>query len=182
MGIIDWIILIILLLFAVQGLRKGLVAGLIKIGGMIAFFFLIGHFYPLVRNSLLASYHLNRTVATAIAWILILVLLVVVVRLVIWLLDKLLKSVMHSPINKFFGLLLGFLNGLLLIIVFTILVDYVPVLAKPLKNPANHRVYAAVDMLKVDLVSTLKMKQYDKYLHVLDKLRLDKEKAAAEAE
>jgi hypothetical protein len=52
--------------------------------------------------------------------------------------------------------------------------DYIPSLSTPLKVGSKHRVYAAVDTLKTDLVNTIKLKQYDRYLKVMDKMKADK--------
>ncbi len=175
MGIIDWIILIVLLAFLVQGFRKGLAATLVKIGGAVAAFLLVGQFYPLVRNSLILNYKLGGFLATLVAVVLIGILILVVIRLLIYLLNTLLKAAQLSFINKFLGLVAGLVMGLLCVIIFMTLLDYVPKLATPLKDSANHRVYAAVDTLKEDLFTQLKLTQRDKYHQLLDKLKKDKD-------
>lgn len=176
MGIMDWIILAVLAFFMVQGLRRGLAASLVGIAGTIASFFLASHFYPLVKNSLLINYKMNFILASVVAGILIVVLFVVVLRLVIFTLNRMISAVKLSGLNKLLGLVFGFFNGLLVVMVCMVLLDYLPPLSDPLKNPAKHRIYAAVDTLKTDLVQTLKLKQYDKYLNILDKKAAAKEK------
>jgi len=84
MGIIDWIILLFLLCFIVQGWRRGLAGMIIRGGGIVASFFLIGHFFPLVKTSLLANYKMGVVLATIIALLLIIVLMVVLIRLVMY--------------------------------------------------------------------------------------------------
>lgn len=174
MGIIDWIILLFLLCFIVQGWRRGLAGMIIRGGGIVASFFLIGHFFPLVKTSLLANYKMGVVLATIIALLLIIVLMVVLIRLVMYFLQLLLKSARLTTANKFLGMGLGFLNGLLVVIVFTMMMDYIPSLSTPLKVGSKHRVYAAVDTLKTDLVNTIKLKQYDRYLKIMDKMKADK--------
>ncbi|HOZ00853.1 MAG TPA: CvpA family protein [Candidatus Syntrophosphaera sp.] len=176
MGFIDWLILAILLIFLVQGFRKGLAAALIRIGGTIAAFFLVGQFYPLVRNSLILNFKLHGILATLVAVILIGVLLMVVIRLLIYVMNRLLKAVNLSFFNKLLGALFGFGNGLLCVIVLMVVLDYVPKVSTPLKDSGKHRVYAAVDTLKDDLFTQLKLTEKDKYLKILDSLKKDKDK------
>ena len=167
---------IALLIFLVQGFRKGLAAALIRIGGTIAAFFLVGQFYPLVRNSLILNFKLHGILATLVAVILIGVLLMVVIRLLIYVMNRLLKAVNLSFFNKLLGALFGLGNGLLCVIVLMVVLDYVPKVSTPLKDSGKHRVYAAVDTLKDDLFTQLKLTEKDKYLKILDSLKKDKDK------
>ena len=131
MGIIDWIILLFLLCFIVQGWRRGLAGMIVRSGGIVASFFLIGHFFPLVKTSLLANYKMGVVLATIIALLLIIVLMIVLIRLVMYFLQLLLKSARLTTANKFLGMGLGFLNGLLVVIVFTMMMDYIPLAVHP---------------------------------------------------
>lgn len=175
MGIIDWLILLILLAFTFLGLRKGLGATLVQIGGMIAAFLLVGHFYPLLRNSMIAKYSMHHTLATVIAVVLIIVMIAVVVRLVIWILNALLKAMHLSGLNRLLGTLFGFVNGLLLVIVIMAGLDFLPKVSTPLKNSGEHRVYAGIDQLKEELFDRLKLKQRKIYLQWKEKLQADEE-------
>ncbi|MDD2228882.1 MAG: CvpA family protein [Candidatus Cloacimonetes bacterium] len=157
MGILDWIILGFLLLFAILGWRKGVAAALIQLCAYVATFFLAGHYFPLVQRSLLIKYHLARGIATVISIVLILVLVAVVVKLTIYACNRLIFAVKLSNINKAIGAALGFGNGLLVIIIFMVMLDFVPSISTPLKNGETHRVYAGIDVLKEDLFSKLKL-------------------------
>lgn len=179
MGIIDWIMLGILLIFAVQGFRKGLAAALVQIVAAVAVFLLWGQFYPLVRNSLVLNFKLHGVVATLVALVLIIVLMLVIVRILIFLLNRLLRAVNLSLPNKFLGLVFNLINGLLCLFVVMVLLDYAPKLSTPLKDPARHRVYSGVNTLKEDLISQLKLKQRDKYLELRNKVKRDKEQEPA---
>ncbi len=170
MGIIDWLMLLVLLIFTIQGFRHGLVGTLLQIAGSIAAFFLVGHYYPLLRLSLVGKYHLNNTLATVISVLLILALIAVVVRIVIYLVNKALKALHLSTLNKLLGLVLGFANGLLILIVLTVALDFLPRFSTPLKDSSRHRVYAAVDTLKEEAFTKLKLKQRKEYLELKEKL------------
>ena len=103
MGIIDWIILAVLLLFTFFGWRKGLLASIIQLGGYILTFFLVGHYYPLVQRSLILKFHFAKWLATVVSVVLIIVLIVVIVRIVIFLLEKFLRALKLSPVNRTLG-------------------------------------------------------------------------------
>lgn len=164
MGAIDWAILALLAVCVFLGWRKGLAAALINLAGVIAGFFLVGHFYPLVAQSLMTKYELSASLSTVLAIILISILLAVVVRLVILALNRVLKALKLSAANRFFGMLLGFANGLLIVICVMVVLDYFPKVSTPLKDGSQHRVYAGVNLIKDELIGSLKLKQQIKYL------------------
>ncbi|MDD3535051.1 MAG: CvpA family protein [Candidatus Cloacimonetes bacterium] len=164
MGVIDWIIVIFLLVFIVIGIRRGLAGALIQLAGFILSFFLVGHYYPLLANQLMLKYGIMKLWATIFAVIMILILITVVIRFVTWAINRFIKSLRLSNLNRFLGALFGLLNGLLLVIIFSIVMDYMPNLSTPLKDGRKHRVYAAVDVLKNDLFDTLKLQSRLKYI------------------
>ncbi|GAB1469056.1 hypothetical protein MASR2M64_18320 [Candidatus Cloacimonadota bacterium] len=157
MGILDWTILGFLLLFIILGWRKGVVAALIQLGGYVATFFLVGHIFPLVQRSLLVKYQLAHGLATVASVVLILVLAVVVVKLTVYAFNRFIYAVKLSTFNKIVGAALGFGNGLLVIFIFMVMLDFIPSISTPLKNGENHRVYAGIDVLKEDMFSKLKL-------------------------
>ena len=166
MGAIDWAILALLAVCVFLGWRKGLAAALINLAGVIAGFFLVGHFYPLVARSLRIKYELSTGLSTLLAVLLITILLAVVVRLVVFALNRVLKALKLSSLNRFAGMLLGFANGLLILICVTLVLDYFPKVSTPLKDSSQHRVYAAVNLLKDELIGSLKLKQHLEYLEL----------------
>lgn len=159
MGIIDWIMLAVLLVFMFLGWRRGLAATLIKLAGLVAAFFLIGHIYPLVRRNLEQSFGLSGTLSTVLSLLIFGVLMWVLTRIVIIITNRMLKAVRLSGANKFAGLLLGLFNGLVLLMTFTLVLDHFPRLSAGLLDGSHHRVYAGVHELQHDVVHTLKLKQ-----------------------
>ncbi|HNU54533.1 MAG TPA: CvpA family protein [Candidatus Syntrophosphaera sp.] len=173
MGIIDWLILIILALSAFQGLRKGLVSTLVRVGAVIAVFMLIGQIFPLVKNGLIENLRLGLVPATLLAALLIIVVVAVMVGIVNLIFKKVLKVTKLSGLNKFLGLVFGFLNGLMVVIVLMVLLDYIPKLSTPLKDGSRHRVYVAVDTFKEDLFTVLKFEERDRFQQIKAKLKKD---------
>jgi membrane protein required for colicin V production len=169
MGIIDWIILAVLLIFVVQGFRRGLAAAVLNICGAIATFFLVGQLFPLVRNSLITKFTFHPILASITGVVLIVVMIVIILRLLVHLLNGALKIAHLGFINQALGMLFGFVHGLLIVIVVMVLLDYAPKFSTPLKDASKHRVYAAVDTLKEDIFTQLHLKQRDKYKEILDR-------------
>ncbi|PKN71402.1 MAG: hypothetical protein CVU50_10210 [Candidatus Cloacimonetes bacterium HGW-Cloacimonetes-3] len=157
MGIIDWIILGLLLLFTYLGWRKGFATAVIQFCGYILTFFLVGHYYPLVQRSLLLKYNMARALATIISILLIIVLIFVVSKLIIYIISRLLVATKLSTLNKGVGAILGFGNGLLVLIILMVMLDFIPNVSTPLKDGEKHRVYAGVDVLKEEVFAKLKL-------------------------
>lgn len=175
MGIIDWVILAVLLAVAAMGFRKGFIGAVLQITGTLAVFFLVGHFYPLLRNSLVLRVEMNNVLATILAIVLIAILLFVVLRLLIYLLDRLIKALNLSFPNKLLGLAFGLLNGLLAIMAVMLVLDYAPSISAPLKDPEKHRVYVGIDTLKEELADRFRLKERIRYQELSEKLRKDRE-------
>lgn len=164
MGIIDWIILAFLLFFTFNGYRRGLVGAIIQLAGFVLAFFLIGHYYPLLASQLMLKYSLSKGLATVISVILILILLVVITRFVIWAIDRFIKALKLSGMNRFLGAALGLVNGLICVIIITVVLDYLPKVSTPLKDGEKHRVYAGIEVLKEDLFDKLQLENRVKYI------------------
>jgi len=167
MGILDWLILALLMVFIYLGWRRGFVAAIVQFCGYILSFFLVGHYYPLVQRNLILRYHLAHWLATVFSVLLILVLIVVVVRIVVYILNRVLKAMKLSTLNKAGGATLGLINGLLIVIIFMVMLDFVPKVSTPLENSQKHRVYAGISVLKEELFSKLKLTQRVKLLKLL---------------
>lgn len=167
MGAIDWIILAVLMVFVYLGWRRGLVAAIVQLCGYILSFFLVGHYYPLVQRSLILRYHLAHWLARLFSVLLIIVLIVVVVRIVIYILNRVLKAIKLSTLNKAGGATLGLFNGLLIVIIFMVILDFIPKVSTPLENSQKHRVYAGISILKEELFTKLKLSQRVKLLNLI---------------
>ena len=160
MGIIDWIIVVILLFFLVWGLRRGFAAMLIQLLGYLALFLLVGQYYPLVKSSLIAKYSFPGALASVAAFILIALLVGVVARLVIYFLSRSLKLLNLSLLNRLAGGLFGFMNALFILMILTVVLDYIPKLSTPLKDKNRHLAYYTVDQIKTQALETFSLRQH----------------------
>lgn len=174
MGIIDWIILVFLLLCIGMGFRRGLVGSLLQLGGYVLAFFLIGHYYPSIRYNMMAKYGINAILANILAIVLILVAILVLVKLVNFFICRVLSVLHLSWINHTLGGVLGLLNGLILVIIITVMIDFIPGLQPRIMGSGKHKVYQGVVVIKKDV--------YDKFgLKAKNKLLEYQKKKAAEA-
>jgi uncharacterized membrane protein required for colicin V production len=158
MGIFDWLLILFLVLLMWRGWRKGFIGMLLHLAGVIMVFFLVAHYYPLVKDGLMLKLHLGSLLSMILAVILIVALIALIVQIIRLLLEKAVKIMHMSFLNSAMGALLGFLTGLIFIIVLSILIDFIPSFKKPLENTQKHRAYAAVKVVRGELYSALKMK------------------------
>ena len=169
MGVIDWIIIVFMLAFIINGFRRGLACAVIQLAGFVLAFFLVGHYYPLLANQLMLKYGIFKTWAAVFSIGIILVLIVVIVRLVTWFTNRVINVLSLSMLNRIFGAVLGIGNGLVCVIVFSVMLDYLPKISTPLKDSKKHKVYAAVVVLKEEAFERFKLVDRIKYIKMHQK-------------
>lgn len=160
MGFIDLLLLGIIGFSMAWGWRKGLAAMIVRLVAIIASFFLVGQLFPLARTSLVNNFGIGRGLATIIAVVLVLVLIAVLVRIAIEVLNRALKAVKLSGVNKFFGMLVGLLNALFFIFIMILVLDQIPKISASFKDRSHHKVYYALNGLKQDVLSGLKLREH----------------------
>lgn len=158
MGIFDWLILLFLVFLMWRGWSKGIISMLLHLAGVILAFFLIAHYYPLVKQGLILKLHLGEILSTILAVVLIVALIALIVQIIRLLLEKAVKLMHMSFFNSALGALFGFLTGLLFIVILSILIELVPSFKRNLQNTEKHRVYSAVTVVRSELYSALKIK------------------------
>ena len=114
MNYLDIIIAIILLVFAIHGLRKGLI---IEVVSLLAFgvgIYGAMHFSDFTADRLKDVMEINPKYLNTIAFVLTFIILVVVVNLIGLLVCKLIKSLNLSFFDRLGGFLFGAVKGVLL--------------------------------------------------------------------
>ncbi len=159
MGILDWLILIVLIVLMVWGWRKGIIAMALQLAGAFLVFFLIAHYFPLVRNGLMVKLHLGSLLSTILGVILIVALIALVVQIIRLLMERTLKLMHVSFLNSSLGALIGFLTGLIVVVVLSIMIELVPSFRRSLDNSEKHKAYAAVRVIRSEMYSAFKIKQ-----------------------
>jgi len=158
MGIFDWLILLFIVYLMWRGWRKGFIGTLLHLVGVIMVFFLVAHYFPMVKQGLIIKLHLGTLLSTILAVILIVAMIAIIVQIIKLILERTLKLIHMSFINSAMGALFGFMTGLLLIVVLSILIDVVPALSRPLENNVKHRVYSAVKVVRGEMYTSFKLK------------------------
>jgi membrane protein required for colicin V production len=114
MNYLDIIIAIILLVFAIHGLRKGLI---IEVVSLLAFgvgIYGAMHFSDFTADRLKDVMEINPKYLNTIAFVLTFIILVVVVNLIGLLVSKLIKSLNLGFFDRLGGFLFGAVKGVLL--------------------------------------------------------------------
>ena len=115
MHILDIILGIFLLLFMINGIRKGFIAGVIHLIGLILAIIIIGSTATPVKNGLIEHFHLSETLALILAYILIFLIIMVIVRIVIIILHRIVQTLQLMWLNRLLGAVFGIFNGLLIL-------------------------------------------------------------------
>ncbi len=159
MGIFDWLLIVLIAFFLWRGWRKGLLGMLLQLAGIVLIFLLLAHYFPLVKSGLAVKLGLGNILSAILAVILIVAMIALVVQIVKTLLNKTLKLLHVSFVNSLLGALLGGLTGLLFIVVLSLLIDLVPAFSRPLDKRENHKVYAAVKVVRSELYNAFRLKR-----------------------
>ncbi len=166
MGMIDWLITIFLVFAVWHGLRRGLVGMLLNLAGIVAVFFLVGHFFSLVKSALINKFGFNEIMAWVVGLLLFFVFVYLISRIVRSLVERTMLIWNLSFFNRILGGFLGLLCGLGIVIVFTLIIDYIPSARDKLKDPVQHRVYSAIEVIKQealirwDLAAKVRLAQF----------------------
>ncbi|WP_167605945.1 CvpA family protein [Maribellus sediminis] len=146
MNYIDIILLILLILAAVSGFKKGLVAEvaslaalILGIWGAIEFSYITSDF--LVENFDLKTDHLN-----IISFVVTFVVIVILVHIVGNVVNKMLETVMLGFVNKLAGLVFGVLKSALILSILLVVFDKIDedVHILPEKTKENSRMYEPI--------------------------------------
>ena len=158
MGILDWLMILFLVFLMWRGWKKGIIGMLLHLVGIILVFFLIAHYFPLVKEGLILKLHIGVILSTILAVVLIIAMIAIIVQIIKMILEKTLKLMHISFINSAMGAIIGFLTGLLMLVVLSILIEVIPSFSRTLDNGSKHRVYAAVRVVRGELYSAFKIK------------------------
>ena len=121
MNFFDIIILVVLCLFAVKGLVRGLVNEASSLVGLLAGGWLAYRFYPLLAVPIKSALHLPAHLSSFLAFIIILLLTGVCAHIIGNIITAALRLVMLGSLNRLGGILIGTAEGaLLLSMVFSI--------------------------------------------------------------
>jgi membrane protein required for colicin V production len=115
LNFIDYIILIILVLFLIQGYRKGIIISLASIAALVLGIYIAVHFSNYLDATLLEHLHPSRKWLPILSFAITFVLVVIAVMLVAKLTEKLVDVVGMGFFNHIGGALVGLVKGVILV-------------------------------------------------------------------
>jgi len=115
MNLFDIIILIVLILFALKGLVRGLVNEASSLTGLVLGGWLAYRFYPSLSVPIRSTLHLPAHISSFLAFMLLLLMTGIVAHIAGNILTAALKLVMLGSLNRLGGVLIGLAEGALLL-------------------------------------------------------------------
>jgi len=126
MHILDIIFGIFLLLFLLNGIRKGLVSSLIHLLGLVIAVVLIGKIGHLVKASLIAKLGFSEVLAVVAAYILIFLIIMIITKIAIMLATRIVQLLSLMWLNRLLGAVFSLLCGVIIISILIILANLLP--------------------------------------------------------
>jgi len=115
LNFIDYIILVILVLFLIQGYRKGIIISLASIAALVLGIYIAVHFSNYLDSTLMEHLKPSRKWLPILSFTITFIVVVIVVLLVAKLTEKLVDVVGMGFFNHLGGAVLGLVKGVILI-------------------------------------------------------------------
>lgn len=126
MHILDIILGVFLLVLALWGLKKGFIASIIQLLGLIIAIVIISKMGHFVKEWLISRFDLNEILAVIASYILIFLVIMITVRIIIFLMHSFVELLHLKWLNRLLGALFSVINGLLVISILTIIFNISP--------------------------------------------------------
>lgn len=149
MIIFDIIILIILIFFAIKGLKNGLIVEIGSLVALIAGFFLTSRFTYLIRNCLEGKEFPGSEFIPTISYVITFIAIVILIFFVAKLLTGVAKIIKINWLNKILGFVFGFIKGFIVIGGFFILIDIFRTKHELFTNIDFHKSYCFYPILDI---------------------------------
>ena len=120
---IDYIVLVILVLFLIQGYRKGIIIGLATIAALVLGIYISVHFSNYLDATLLEHLHPSRKWLPILSFSITFILVVIAVMLVAKLAEKLVDVVGMGFFNHIGGAALGLVKGVILVSILAFIIS-----------------------------------------------------------
>ena len=124
MNFIDLILILIILLFAIQGFRKGLIYEVASLAGLILGIYASFHFANYLESYLTDYLNVPEKYSTVTAFILIFLLVVIALHFVGKIIENIIDLVALGFINKLAGIVFGLAKGIVLLSLAFLILDH----------------------------------------------------------
>ncbi|MBN2829137.1 MAG: CvpA family protein [Candidatus Cloacimonetes bacterium] len=155
MKILDIALLIVLLIITIYGWRKGIIASLLQLAGIVVCFVLAGKYAPLFQNALVNNFGLGTTLSMFLAYLLVVIIILLIFQIIRLLLEGVLKLLNLTIINRILGALFAFINGVLLFVVLLTLIEISPGKESFVNSTKGSVFISSVREVKNELINTL---------------------------
>ncbi|MFV0593487.1 MAG: CvpA family protein [Draconibacterium sp.] len=149
MNYIDIILLILLVLSAINGFTKGLIAEVVSLAALILGIWGAIEFSYITSEFLIENFHLTTKHLNIISFVVTFVVIVILVHIVGNVVNKMAEAVLLGFVNKLAGLVFGVIKSALIISVLLVVFDKVDkdvgIISKETK--ANSRMYEPIRSL-----------------------------------
>ncbi|HPR16794.1 MAG TPA: CvpA family protein [Candidatus Cloacimonadota bacterium] len=126
MNILDIIIAVFLVIFMINGLRKGFIKNVLGLLGLIVIIILIIKIGNPVKIMLIQKIGISEILALILAYVLIIIFITLVVKLISFILSQIITTLNAGCLDKMLGMVFGLLNGVLIIALILIVFDISP--------------------------------------------------------
>tara|TARA_B100000401_G_C52782896_1_gene709218 strand:+ start:1032 stop:1589 length:558 start_codon:yes stop_codon:yes gene_type:complete len=121
----DILFSIILLIFTINGFRRGLIKEIARLAGLFISCFIASKYYieliPLIEN-----YFINVKVIEIISFLIIFFISIIIINIVSLSIQKFFEIIYLGWLNKLLGSLLGFIKGLIVVSIIILCMDVLP--------------------------------------------------------
>jgi len=124
--IFDWILLVLLLIFVINGFRKGFLGSVIQLLGIVLIFTVIGKFMPYIESVIINKYEFSPSIAHIASYMTLIIMSIIIIKFIIWLSNKVLSYFNLNVPNRIFGGVFGILTGLGFLLLFVSLINLIP--------------------------------------------------------
>ena len=127
MSTLDIVLAGVLFLFFIIGFVKGIIRTIVHLAALILTVYMILNSGQFVKYELMNYFSLNPTVSTILAYFVMILIIILIAKFVNMILDKLVEIFQLKFINRLLGGLFGIFNGALLIAIFLVFLEFLPV-------------------------------------------------------
>lgn len=126
MHILDIILGVFLLILAIWGIKKGFIASVIQLVGLVVAFVVISKMGHFVKEWLIMEFELSEIIAVIASYILIFIVIMLLVRLIIFMMHRFVEMLHLKWLNRLLGAIFSIINGLLILSILTIILNISP--------------------------------------------------------
>ncbi len=123
-NILDILIIIPVLLFAVQGFRKGIIIEITTLAALILGIYSAIFFSDIAAGILIKNFNFNREYLSVVSFIVTFIVVLILVMFLGKILEKLVNILLLGIFNKLIGALFGIVKGAILVSIIIFLINF----------------------------------------------------------